>query len=411
MKKPLVITVLALLVTVPVLINMTRETEAKPVEVSEVNFIKITPSILASGSLIYENQVTLVSEVIGLVEEVNVEEGDFVTAGQLLLELDSRDITAEVDQLRASVEQSQLNIKRQKLNYDAAQIKLTRFDVLQESGLLEEMRYDELKTELGLAEVELHSSREGLKQAEANLERAQQRLIKTKIRSPLDGQVLSVDIKKGETAVPSAMSIAGGNLMVIASTEKMFAEINVDEADVARVSVGQEAWIVPASFPDHRLVGHVVKISLSPKQEPGQSKSYPVTVWLEPNADITFHPGMSGRAEIVTAQDDDQAQLGVPLRAIQYEDHDSLTGQEGRPFVFLMNKGKAHRQPVETGIADDDNIEILNGLAQSDHIIVGPAKTLRFLREGDLVSAELGQDIETASSSGKRPSDKRVSLQ
>lgn len=407
MKKPLVIIALALLVVVPVMVKQIYNTEAKPVETAEVGFIKITPFILASGALAYESQVTLVSEVLGRVDDVYVKEGDFVNAGQLLLKLDGRDVAAEIDQLKASAEQSRLNIKRQQLNYDSAKIKFKRFELLRQRGLLEEVKYDELATELGLAEVELSSSREDLRQARANLERAQQRLMKTEIRSPIDGQILSVNIKKGETAVPSAMSIAGGNLMVIADIENIFAEINVDEADIARVSVGQDAWIVPSSFPGEKLMGSVEKVALIPRQEPGQSKSYPVTVRLQPNTNVNFHSGMSGRAEIMTTQKQAKTQLGVPLKAIQYEDFDNITGQEGKAFVFVMENGKARRKPIETGIADDDNIEILGGLAKNDVVITGPAKTLRFLREGDVVSITSASPImESTPAETAHPDDK-----
>lgn len=410
MKKPLVIIALILLVAVPVTISKFGSREAKPVETSEIGFVKITPFILASGVLTYESQVTLVSEILGRVDEVYVKEGDFVKAGQLLLRLDGKDVTAEIDQLKASVEQSKLNIKRQQLNYDSAKIKHKRFEMLRKTGMLEEIKYDEITTELGLAEVELSSSREDLRQARANLERAQQRLMKTEIRSPINGQALSVSIKKGETAVPSAMSIAGGNLMVIADIENIFAEINVDEADVARVSVGQEAWIVPSSFPDKKLIGSVEKIALIPKQEQGQSKSYPVTVRLQPNANVNFHSGMSGRAEILTTQKESRSQLGVPLKAIQYEDFDNLTGQEGKAFVFVFENGRARRKVIETGMADDDNVEILNGLAKKDVVITGPAKTLRFLREGDAVMINKDVPIKEPFPEKKQSRDDEVAL-
>ena len=112
-----------------------------------------------------------------------------------------------------------------------------------------------------LAQVELDSGLEMLRQTGAQLELARQRLAKTEFRAPIGGTVTALFIKVGETAVPSAMSIAGSDLMVVANTSSLNAEINVDETDVARVSVGQRARIVPAAFPDKGWSGIVERVA------------------------------------------------------------------------------------------------------------------------------------------------------
>jgi HlyD family secretion protein len=395
-KQWIAVTLAVLVVAVPVALSVARGTEAKVVDVMRAEPRVITPSILASGTLVYSSQVTLVSEVLGQIDEVLVEEGDRVTKGQPLLRLNAETSRAELEQLQASRAQSELNIQRQLLSRDAANAKLNRFEELRKVGLIEATRYDEFATQRDLAEVELLNSYKVLKQANAQLEQARQRLAKLEIRAPIDGLVTQVSIKRGETAVPSAMSIAGGSLMVIADTVGMFADVNVDETDIARVAIGQAASIVPAAYPDKSLKGIVEQIALAPKQTPGQNRGYLVRIRLIGTGGVAFHPGMSARAEIATAKGSDR-HVGVPVQAVQYAETESK-GAKALVSVYVLVDGKAARREVETGAADDSHIEVLKGLAIGDIVIVGPAKTLRFLREGDPAKpkAAAPPDVEPA---------------
>lgn len=379
---------IAMLVAVPVASKVLRGSDAKDVEIERVEPRALTPSILASGTLVYESQVNLVPEVIGRVDAVLVKEGDQVKKGQVLIRLDAETSRAETVQLEASLRQSQLQIERQKVNRDSMAVRAKRYADLREHGLVEATKYDELVTEVNLAEVELRTSREAAKQAGAALHQSQERLAKTEIRAPIDGKVTAVAIKTGETAVPAAVSIAGSNLMTISDTSSMFAEVNVDETDVARVAVGQEAKIVPAAFPDRSLRGRVVQVAMAPKQNAGQSRTYPVRVRLDVT-DLPFHPGMSCRAEIAIAKSGGAKNLGVPVQAVQYEEAEGKADKsKAYVYVYTGDGGKAVRRSVETGVADDAYIEITSGLKASEQVVVGPSKTLRFLRDGEAVRAK-----------------------
>jgi HlyD family secretion protein len=196
--------------------------------------------------------------------------------------------------------------------------------------------------------------------------------------------VTSVEIKAGETAVPSAMSIPGSTLMVISDVSSIYAEINIDEADIARVNLDQAAAIVPVAFPDKSLTGHVVKVAMTPDQEKGQSKRYPVNVKLVPEDGVTFYPGMSCRAEIQTGRISGSNTLSVPVQAVRYSEENDGSNEVS---VFVVVNGKAVLRNVTIGLADDTYIEVLSGLSADDEVIVGPPKTLRYLRDGEAVSA------------------------
>lgn len=381
---------LLLLVVLPLSLKALRARDMKQVEVAVVQTRAITPSILASGILAFGSQVTLVSEVLARVEDVLVKEGSEVRRGQVLLRLDSESLQAEIAQLNAARRQSELNVDRQRVRNEAAHIKLKRYEELRKYGMVDALRYDEMTSEVSLAELELRNSKEAVRQSTALLAQAQQRHSKTEVRAPIDGIVTSISIKRGETAVPSAMSIAGGSLMVVADTRQLYAEIQVDESDIARVAPNHAATIVPVAFPDRSLAGRVETIALTPRQTPGQSRTYPVRIRLDPVPDLKFHPGMSARADIATAAT--HRRLAVPLQAVLYEGEAGAT----KASVFIVENGVARKRLIESGVSDDSYLEVMKGLSSDEVVVVGPAKTLRFLREGERVESKSGAMIKTA---------------
>lgn len=374
------------LLAVPVTLKLVRGNPAKDVETELVALRAPTPSILASGTLAYESQVTLAPEVIARVTEVLVKEGATVKKGQVLIRLESEASRAETSQLEAGLRQAELQIERQRVNLDALTVRAKRYAELRQHDLVEPTKYEELQSQVDLAAVELRTSREVSKQAQAQLRQAQDRLAKTEIHAPIDGKVTAVNIKPGETAVPAAMSIAGSALLTIADTSSIFAEINVDETDVSRVSGGQGVRIVPAAFPNKWFRGRVEQVAMAPKQNPGQSRSYSVRVRLEQD-DLPFHPGMSCRAEIAVKQSGPAKSPGIPVQAVHYEEADGKDDKT-KAYVFVADDGKAVRRQVETGLADDNLIEITKGIKVGEVVITGPSKILRFLKDGERVRAK-----------------------
>ena len=383
MRKWIVIAGLVLVIVVPVTLSLLRGGAAKPVEIERAALRSIAPSILASGTLAYQSEVRLVPEVMGRVLKINAKEGDLVKQGDLLVQLDPATYRAQISQLEAALRQSRLSIERQRVSLDTAEAKWKRYQSLRASGVVDENTYEDIASQRDLARVELETSQEGLGQTSAQLEQAREQLAKTEIRAPMSGKVTVIYIKAGETAVPSAMSIAGSDLMIVANTDSIYAEVNVDEADVARVNVGQGASIVPAAFPDKSWKGTVEQVAVAPKSQAGQSKTYLVRIKLEQQKDVHFRPGMSCRAEISTRASDSPAVLALPVQAVRYEDSDDASRKSAQASVFVAQSGKAHKRNIETGAADDAYIEVVKGINAGEEIVTGPAKALRFLHDGD----------------------------
>ena len=387
-KQWIAVGVIVALIAIPVVLKLGRGDNQKAVDVEPVATRVLTPTVLASGSLTYESQVTLAPEVTGRVKEILVAEGDQVTRDQLLMRLDPRAPLAAIDQSKAQVRQARLSIERRQVDFDTQVIKVRRFEALQAKGMVDINSLEELVSARNLAEVDLRTSREQLSQAQAQLSQAEEQLAKTEIRSPLNGKVTAIYVKVGQTAVPSFSGISGSILVDVADTTSIDAEINVDETDIARVRVGAEARVVPAAFPDKVLLGKVDQVAIAPRLIPGQNKSYPVRIRLANTEGVVFHPGMSCRAEVLTASTSDEKVIAVPVQALRYEDNPdkSSAAEKSLASVFVYEAGKANKRTVTTGTADDSHIAITAGLKEGEQVVVGPAKTLLFLLDGEKLS-------------------------
>lgn len=382
-KKWMVVGLVVAVVAVPLLVKSLRGEARTEVEVVPAAEQDIRPSILASGLLAYREEVNLTAEVVAKVREILVEEGDHVEQGQLLLRLDPETYRNAIEREEASRRQSLIAIDRQKLALALAETRLRRGQELLERQMIGQSDFDDLRNARDMARVELQSSQESLRRAEAILGEAREQLEKTDIRAPIAGTIVDLPIKVGETAIPSTMSLAGASLMKIADTSAIQAELKVDEADIARIRLGQEAEVVAAAAQDTPIPGKVSQIALAPTLEPGsQGRSYEVEVLLSVPEEMGLRSGMSARADIFLG--DGGKTLAVPVEAVVTEE--SEDGKVER-FVWVEREGRARKVAVETGLSDDRWEAITAGLSPGENIITGPAKTLRLLRDDMPVEA------------------------
>ena len=387
MKKILIFAALAvLLVGLPLLSKFTGGTDAKQVEVQKVELKPIKSSILASGTLAFREQVQLRSEVIGQVTELHVEEADRVKKDDLLITLDPKNYQAQVEQAEARVRIQRIAIERQRLLIKTITDRFARQQAMFAKNLVDEDSYEAVESELALAKVDLRSLQESLAQASAALDQSEDLLSKTRIRSPIDGVAIQVDIKVGETVIAGTTNIPGSTMMVIADPSETLTEVQVDEADIAQVREGQNADIFTAAFPDTPLSGTIQSIATVARQSPGQaSLSFLVKILLDEQDTMIIRPGMSVRADIYTQSS--EATLAVPVQAVLY-DEDTGEDDEGKKeqtYVFVMIDGKAVRKDVEVGISSDSDQEIKSGLEEDEIVISGPFRVLRHLNDGEEV--------------------------
>src|SRR5690606_38197855 len=262
-RKWLAAILVVAVVALPLLVRGCRGDSAKQVELVTVEARAIDPTILAPGTLAYRNEVNLTSEITGRVASIAIKEGDMVREGQVLLSLDPEIYRNAVDRAEAGVRQGRLVIDRQRATLALRQRQFDRAEALVRERMIDQGSFDEARNQLQVAQLDLRTSQEDFRRAQSALEDAREQLSKTTIRSPITGRIVSLPIKVGETAVPSTSSFVGAQLAKIADTSRIQAELKVDEADIARVAVGQAADVYAAAYPDDALQGRVEQIALA----------------------------------------------------------------------------------------------------------------------------------------------------
>lgn len=385
-----------------------KQTQALDVQVSPVSKGDLTDSILASGNLVYRTQVALRSELMARVDAVFVQEGDKVEAGQLLLQLDPQSYSASLEQARAQTARARTDIQMATTRLQNLERQLKRQQQLANKGLIQQELLDNLRSDQQLALLQQQSAQQQLAQSLAAEKQAADLLAKTELRSPISGVIVAVDVKAGETVIPGSAQMMGSDLMTIADTSALLAELRLDEADVHSVHVGQNVKVFAAAAPDKALSGKVQSISSSARQL-GQSQAlaFKVKVLLE-NAEGSLYPGMSCRAELQTAA---MSQVwSVPVSALQsfpagaVETSNSTNSRQ----IWLVRDSRAYPQQVEVGLATDTAQQISKGLAGTEQVITGPARVFASLQAGskvrfDAVPTESTAAAKTQQAAGQQP--------
>ena len=297
-----------------------------------------------------------------------------------------------------------IDIERQEIRIKNLERQFSRSSRLYEQGLIGEEEHEALRNQLDLAKVDFSSSLERLAQAEAQLDQVMDNLSKTKIISPIDGVVTSLDIKVGETAIASSTNIPGSSLMTIANPASIYTEVLVDEADIANIELGQRAEIVAIAYPDQPMTGVIRFIANTAKIAHGRTGlSFVVKIDITDPGAVVLRPGMSCRAEIFTHQE--QRVSAVPIQAVVFEEDRAELRSEH--FIFINDNGIARKTKVEVGLSDDEYQELVSQVDSDIEIVVGPNRELRNLIDGDRLDTQSSPvDRSTFRSSRNNGSEK-----
>jgi macrolide-specific efflux system membrane fusion protein len=286
-------------------------------------------------------EVRVGSRASGIVKRLLVRIGDRVQQGQLLAELESRELIARRDAAEAGVQQAEAN-----LNYTA--IDLRRKRELSDAKVIS-------RAELDLA-IQAHEVAEQQhEQAEANLADAKTLLGYTRIVAPFSGVVESVTTQEGETV---AASLAAPTFVTLLDTSRLEVRAYVDETDIGRVQVGMAATFTVDTYPDFPFVGRVTAIY--PQAEIRDNVvNYITVINFLPAPNHTLRPEMTTTVRV--ALDERKQVLALPLRVIRHE--------EGRSFVMTRKGDTTERRFIKTGLRDDTYCEILDGLREGDEVL------------------------------------------
>ena len=365
-----------------------------PVQVATVGRQDIQAKVSANGKVQAVKKVDITANLMGQVTHLAVQEGDRVKAGDFLLEIDPVRSKAAVQGLEASVQAAVHDAEQAKARLLQARNDLQRAEANQTAGIISSADYEQARTALATAEAGYQASQRRVDLSRADLAQARDSLSKTTILAPMDGIVTARRIEQGETAVIGLQNQPGTVLLTISDMSKVEGEMEVDEASIPTVKLGQSAQVRIDAYPNQTFDGEVTEVGGSPIQKTAnEATKFKVKVWIK-NPPDTIKPGLSAQADIFTGRRD-QA-LAVPIQALVMKEKkgEAGTAPKDEEGIYVVDKGKAAFLPVTTGLMGDLNVEVVAGLKGGETVITGPFRSLRDLKGGEAVQAAKAPDKE-----------------
>ena len=385
-----------------------RGNKAVEVRMDTVQKRDLVASVTASGQVRPQTKVDVASDVSGKITKLAVKEGQMVSSGQFLLQIDQSQPKANVDRAAAVVASTRAQLAQAIANLDQAKKSYARSAQIKQQNpqLIADEQVEQLRTAVDVNTALVESAKHAVDQSEASLSDAKSALEKTTIFAPMAGRITRLAVEQGETAVPGTFNKDAATLLTISDMSVLETRVKVDETDVARIKVGDSAQVQIDAFPDTTFVGRVTRISNSSVKSTtttsttDQAVDYEVTVQLL-NAPPDTRPDFSATAKIIT--DKRSGVLSVPIIALTVRENQDLQqgdtavglgrakpakdiGKKDVEGVFVVGAdNKVTFRPVKVGIAGEKNFEIVSGLKEGEKIVAGTYQAIRELKDGALV--------------------------
>jgi HlyD family secretion protein len=362
------------------------------VQTATVERETIVQTVNATGRIQPKTQIRISADVSAKITALHVEEGQWVEAGTLLVELDRERYQAAVESAEANVRSAQANAKLVQQNmlmtekdYDRARDVVAR--KLESQSVLDST-YSAYQVEIARYE----SALDQVEQARGTLKQAADSLSKTRIYAPMSGTIADLSKEKGEIAIGSQFQ--EDLIMVVADLTEMEAQVNVDENDIVSVQLGQEAVIEVDALFGEKLKGVVYEISntanTNAQGTANQKTEFEVKIAITGETS-KLRPGMTASADVSTETKTDV--VGIPIQSVAVRTLDQLTLEgetvadaESRftadadgfvEIVFCVeDNGSVVARQVKTGIQSDNMIEILSGIETGEVVVTGSYRAI-----------------------------------
>lgn len=388
---------------------------------AKVNEITIVETVSATGKIQPEIEVKISSEVSGEIIALPVKEGQVVKKGDLLVKINPDLYTssynrtvAGLSQTKAGLSQADATFKEAKANYD-------RNKILFDKGIISKSDWDRAIATFEGAKAAKESAYFNVKSASASVIEAKDNLGRTTIYAPADGTVSMLNVELGERVL-GTQQMTGTEILRVANLNNMEVEVDVNENDIVKINVGDSARVQVDAYLKKHFKGIVTSISNSASSAltANQVTNFKVKVRIvkesyqdllvgKPTSYSPFRPGMTATVDIITERK--EKVVGIPIRSIVVKTDtaavkkfsvDDPAAQESEvkqkntkklECVFLKVGEKAKIRIIKTGIQDDTNIEVTDGLKPGDVVIVGPYNTVsKELNSGDKVKIVAAND-------------------
>ncbi|TWP22834.1 efflux RND transporter periplasmic adaptor subunit [Apibacter muscae] len=338
------------------------------VETVKVEKGNVSEAITATGTVNPVNEVTVGTQVSGIIEKIYVDYNSPVKKGQLIAQIDRTNLLATLTDAQATYSSAlnqlsyqQQNFNRQKNMYNAQVISKADFET---------------------ASFSLNDAKESVKQAKSTLQKAQTNLGYANIYSPIDGVIVTKEVEEGQTV---AASMSTPTLFTIAQDlTKMQVEANVDEADIGNVQVGQRVTFTVDAYPSITFNGTVNQVRLGATVT-SNVVTYTVIIVTD-NSNLKLKPGLTATVTIYTKELNDI--ITLPAKALNFtmdskileiynKEHQLNTkistinkSNDDEKYVWIRNKqGILEQKSVKIGESDGINVEVISGLKVGDEVV------------------------------------------
>ncbi|HMF88888.1 MAG TPA: efflux RND transporter periplasmic adaptor subunit, partial [Gemmatimonadaceae bacterium] len=394
MKKRTKWSVAGVIVLAIVIIGVTSamkgRNKATEVRVEKVQKRDLVASVTASGQVQPHTRVDVSADISGRIVRLAVKEGQMVTRGQFLLEIDPSQYRANVERAMAAVASARSQAAQAKPNLSQAQRNYDRLLALKKANptLVSDEQVEQLRTQVEVAQAQLEAANHAIDQATASMRDAQSSMSKTTIVAPMSGRITRLSVEEGETAIQGTFNKDAATMLTISDMSVLETKVKVDETDVSRIKIGDSTVIQLDAFPDTTFVGRVSEISNSSVKAGStggtggaadQAIDYEVTIQLL-NAPPETRPDFSSTAKIITQTR--TGALSIPIIALTVREDSvkpdtSLTlakrappkevGKREAEGVFIVGAdNKVVFRPVKVGIAGEKYFEIIGGLKERE---------------------------------------------
>jgi HlyD family secretion protein len=398
---------LAGVVMVLVLTAAKKREKSVEVRIEPVQNRDLVASVTASGQVRPQTKVDIASDVAGKIVRLAVKEGQLVSAGQFLLQIDPEQAKAAVQRAEAMLASAKAQLTQSLANLTQAKKSYERSNSIKQTNatLISDEQIDQLKTAVEVNEALVEAARHSVDQATASVNDSKTSLGKTTIYAPMAGRVTRLVVEQGETAVPGTFNKDAATLLTISDMKVLETKVKVDETDVARIKVGDSAQVQIDAFADTTFIGRVTRISNSSvksvaAQSADQAVDYEVTIQLL-NAPAETRPDFSSTAKIIT--DSRRNVLSIPIIALTVRENEDLakgdtavglgkakpkkdiTKKDVEGVFVVGTDNKVTFRPVKVGIAGEKHFEVVSGLKEGEKIVAGTYQAIRELKDGTAI--------------------------
>jgi HlyD family secretion protein len=386
----------------------------KEVELSTVSDMTIIETVSATGKIQPETEIKISSEVSGEIIELPIVEGQMVKKGQLLVRINPDLYTSSLNRSVAGLSNTKAGLNQAEATLKEAQANYNRNKSLFEKGIISKAEWDRIVAVFEGAQAAKQAAYFGVQSAGATVTEARDNLGRTTIYAPADGTVSLLSVELGERVL-GTQQMTGTEILRVANLNNMEVEVDVNENDIVKISIGDSTNIEVDAYLKKEFKGTVTSISNSASTavSADQVTNFKVKIRIlkdsyqdlmkgKPENHSPFRPGMTATVDIITKRKENV--IAVPISAVVMKSDTTGTNKvEVKPedseednvvvrldkkleCVFVKVGDKAKIRVIKTGIQDDSNIEVKEGLKKGDIVIIGPYTTVtKELNSGDLV--------------------------